>query len=145
MAIDVDQLIKDALAEGEVKELTNAERFVAEFVEASDTEWVHGQIIFWKYLHWFYDNDIGETPTWREEFFKLAMTRFKKKTHCTLGNFYGVKETDLFKISKDEYRLMRGHLRDERQEKKRLKKWRIGWKKYKERLAKLNGNEKKQD
>lgn len=140
---EVDELIEAALGEGEVKQVTIPERFVNEFVQASDTEWVHGQIIYWKYLHWFYDNDIGETPTWRDEFFKLSMKHLKTKRHATLGYFYSVKETDMFKISKDEYRLMRGHLRDEKQEKKRLKKWRIGWKKYKERLAKLNGNETK--
>lgn len=135
---DVDKLIELALGEGEVKPITDGERFAIEFgIEASEDNWVHGQVVYFLYLHWYYDNNIGDNPMHRDIFARAVMRNYKKKMHGQLGAHYAIKHDDRYIQTKEEYRFMRGHIRDENQEEKRLRKWRVRWEAYLKRKAKL--------
>lgn len=140
---DIDKLIELALGDGDTKPVSTAERYVLESgIEASDTEWVRAERIYWRYLHWFHDNEIGTEPVYRDMFFKLAMTQFKKKVHWSGGYEYAIKK-EAFEMDKDEYRKMRQHLIDEKTDRNLKKKIAAIKKRNKKAKKAKNGDEKK--
>lgn len=124
---DVQHLLDLLKSDEEAKPLTNEERFLAHIRLTPSTDngdWVRYRYIYWRYLEWWYENDIPGEPLERSWFSRKYLTHLEKSYYMSEGAFYKVKgKDDIFKFTDEEKRKMDMHLRDEWQKRKGIKQY----------------------